>query len=58
MLNFKITLPLAMLDMVGSQLVSGGLVFSHYIPVDIQLVIFLLLLNISELAFWGKTKYF
>ena len=32
LLNFKITLPLAKLDMVGSMLVSNGLIFSDDIP--------------------------
>ena len=31
-LNFKITLPLAKLDMVGSRLISSGLIFSDDIP--------------------------
>ena len=35
LLNFKITLPLAKLDMVGSMLVSNALIFSDDIPVDI-----------------------
>ena len=29
LLNFKFTLPLAKLDMVGSRLVSNGLIFSN-----------------------------
>ena len=33
LLNFKITLPLAKLDMVGSRLVSNGLIFSGDTPV-------------------------
>ena len=36
LLNFKIILPLAKLDMVGSRSVSNGLVSSDDIPVDIQ----------------------
>ena len=35
LLNFKITLPLAILDMVSSRLVSYCLVFPVDIPVDI-----------------------
>ena len=31
-LNFKVTLPLAKLDTVGSRLVSSGLIFSDDIP--------------------------
>ena len=48
LLNFKITLPLAKLDMVGSKLVSNGF-FSNDGPVGIQLVTFLLF-NFSELS--------
>ena len=40
LLNFKITLPLAKLDMVGSRLVSNDLIFLDDIPVDIQVVTF------------------
>ena len=38
LLNFKITLPLAKLDMVGSRLVSSSLIFSGDTLVDILLV--------------------
>ena len=48
LLNFKINLPLAGLDMVSSRLVSNGLIFSDEILVDIQSITFLLLCNISE----------
>ena len=48
LLKFKITLPLSKLNMVGSRLVSNGLIFSDDISVDIQLVNFLLLSNIIE----------
>ena len=58
LLNFKITLPLAKLDMAGSRLVSNGLIFSDDIPVDIQLVTFLLLSNIRELSIGAKTRKF
>ena len=58
LLNFKVTLPLAKLDMVGSRSVLNALAFSDDIPVDIQLVIFLLLFNISELNIGAKTKKF
>ena len=54
LLNFKITLPLAKFDMACSRLVSNGLTFSHDIWVDIQLVTFLLLSNISELSIEAK----
>ena len=43
LLNFNITLPLAKLGIVSSKLVSNGLIFSDDIPVNIQLVTFLLL---------------
>ena len=36
LLNFKFTLPLAKLDIVGSRPVSKGLIFADDIPVDIQ----------------------
>ena len=53
--NLNIALPLAKLDIVSSRLVSNGLIFSVNIPVDIQLVTFLLLSNIRELSIGGKT---
>ena len=56
LLNFKITLPLDKLDMVSSKLVSIGLIFSDNIPVNIELVTFLLLFNISELRIWQNLK--
>ena len=58
LLNFKITLPLDKLDNVSSRLVYTGLIFSDDIPVDIQLVTFLLLSNISELRTGVRTKKF
>ena len=36
LLNFKFTLSSAKLDMVGSRLVSSGLIFSDDIPVNTQ----------------------
>ena len=48
LLTLKNTLPLAKLYMVGSRLVSNSLIFSGDIPVDIQLVTFLLPSNISN----------
>ena len=42
--------------MVGSRLVLNGLIFADDIPVDIQLVTFLFLSNISELSIGPKTK--
>ena len=56
LLNFKNILPLDKLDMIRSRLVPNGLIFSDDIPVDIQLVTFLLLYNISELSIGAKTK--
>ena len=58
LLNFKITLPLAKLGMIGSRLASNGLIFSGDIPVDIQFGTFLLLSNVSELSIGAKTKKF
>ena len=40
LLNFKITVSMAKLDMVGSRLVSNGLIFSDDIPVGISVLIF------------------
>ena len=57
LLNFKITLAFAKLDMVGSRFVSNGLIFAD-IPVNIHLVTFLLLSNVSELSTGAKTKKF
>ena len=51
-----ITLPLVKLDMVGSRLVSNGLIFSGDIPIHTKLVNFLLLSNVSELSLGTKTK--
>ena len=48
LLNLKITLSSAKLLMLGSRLVSNGLIFLDDIPVDIQLVTFLLLSYFSE----------
>ena len=42
LLSFKIILTLAKLVMVGLRFVSGGLIFSGDIHVDIQLVTFLI----------------
>ena len=58
LLYFKITLPLAKLDIVGSRLVSNGLSFSDDIPVDIQLVTFLLVSNIKEINIGENSKKF
>ena len=58
LLNFKTTLPLPKLDMVGSIFVSNGLILSDDIPVNIQLVTFLLLSHIRELSINGKTRKF
>ena len=45
LLNFKFTLPLAKLDIVGLRPVSNGLIFSDDIPVNIQSVTFVLLIS-------------
>ena len=58
LLNVKITLPLAKLDMVSSALVLNGFIFSNDVLVDIQLLTFLLLSNISELSTAAKPKKF
>ena len=52
LLNFKITLPLAKLDVVGSRFLSTSSIFLDDILVIIQLVTFL----ISELSIEAKTK--
>ena len=57
-LNFKISLPLDKLNMVGSRLVSNGLTFSGDVPVNIQLVTFLLLPDTRELSIGAKTRKF
>ena len=48
-LNFKITLPLAKLETRKSKLVLNGLKFWNDIPINIQLVAFILIANISKL---------
>ena len=58
LLNFKITLPLATLNMVSSNLVSNDLTFSDNIWVAIPLVTCLLLFSIWEPSFGTKTKQF
>ena len=55
LLNIKITLLLAKLDMVGSRLLSNDLIFLDDIPVNIQLIAFLLPSNIGELSIGTKT---
>ena len=57
LLNFKITLSLAKLEIVGSRLKWNGLIFSDDIPADILLTL-LLLSNITELSVGVKTKKF
>ena len=44
-LNFRLTLPLAKLDMIGARLGLNASIFSGDTPVDIQSVTFLLLVN-------------
>ena len=54
LLNFKYCS--TNLDMLGSRLLSNGLIFSDGILVKIQLVIFLLLSDIRVLSTGAKTK--
>ena len=56
LLNFNPSLPLANLVMVGVRLTSNGLTFLGDTPVDIQLVTFLLLSNISKSSIGAKAK--
>ena len=58
LLDFKVTLPLAKVDMVSSRLLLNGFIFSGDIPVSMQLVTFLLLSNVSKLSVGAKTKKF
>ena len=43
LLNIKVTIALAKLDMVGSRLISNGLIFSGDNPVNIHLVAFIVI---------------
>ena len=58
LLDLKVTLPLAKVDMVSSRLLLNGFIFSGDIPVSMQLVTFLLLSNVSKLSIGVKTKKF
>ena len=58
LVNFKFTVALAILDIVGSRPVLNGLIFSDYILVDIPSVTFLLLSNIRELNIGAKARKF
>ena len=58
MLNFRLILLLAKLDMIGARLVSNGLIFSGDAPVDIQFVTASLLSDVSESSIGAKTKKF
>ena len=58
LLNFKFILPLAKLNIVGSRPVLNGSFFSDDIPVDIQLLTFLLLSNIRKLTIGAETRKF
>ena len=58
LLNFKITLPLAKLEMVVSRLVSNDSIFSDDILVNILSVAFLLRSNIKELSIGAKARKF
>ena len=58
LLNFHIILTLVELEMVGSRLVSNGLIFYGDSLVDIKLVTLLLLSNVSKLDIGANTKIF
>ena len=51
-------MPLAKLNIVGSRPVLNGSFFSDDIPVDIQLLTFLLLSNIRKLIIGAETRKF
>ena len=57
-MEFKHCVPLAKYDLVASRLVSNDLIFSNDIPVNIQLLIFLLISNIMELSIGAKNRKF
>ena len=58
LLNFKIILTSAKLDMAGLRLLSNCLIFSDDASVNIQLKTFLLLSNYTELSIREKTNKF
>ena len=58
LLNFKFIMPFAKLNIVGSRPVLNGSFFSDDIPVDIQLLNFLLLSNIRKLIIGVETRKF
>ena len=58
LLSFKITQPLAKLDMVSWMIASNGLIFLDGILVGVHLATFLLLFDISELTIAEKNKKF
>ena len=58
LLNFNIILTLVELEMVGSRLVSNGLIFYGNSLIKIQLVTLLLLSNVSKLDIGANTKIF
>ena len=57
-LSFKLTLPMAKLDIVGSRVVSDSLLFSGDTLVNMELITFLLLSNVSELSIGTNAKKF
>ena len=54
--RFKVTLPLTKLKMIGSRLVTNGLIISDDILLDMQFVTFLLLSSIRALGIREKIK--
>ena len=52
--KIKIALPLSNLDMVGSRLISNGLIFQMMFQSIFSQLFFLLLSNISELSIWAE----
>ena len=53
-----VKLALAKLDMVGSRLVSNGLIFSDSFLVNIQLITFLLLFSFRSVSFFSANTCF
>ena len=58
MLNFKITLPLAKLDVVGSRLVSNGLIFFRWYSGRYPVSNFFIVIQCSYLFFARSVSFF
>ena len=56
LISFKISLPLAKLEMVSSRLLLNGLILLAGISFNMQLIAFLVLSNVNELSTDLKTK--